>query len=70
MRGAVELPNVHDVVFILQNGGFVVVYIQIVRSAENGHDTGKPCSASLAIHAVACILSFMGTNDGEQVVLL
>jgi hypothetical protein len=58
-----ELSNVHNIVLILQNGGFVVVYIQVVRRAENGHNTREAGSPSLSVHAVSGVLRFVGSDD-------
>lgn len=38
MRAAVELTNVHDVVFVFEDSGLVVVHVEIVGSAKDGHD--------------------------------
>lgn len=69
MRGAVELPDIHHVVLVLQNRGLVVVHIEVVWSAKDGHHTRESCCSSLPVHAVPGILSFVRTNNGEQVVL-
>jgi len=68
VQNLTELSDVHDVVFVLENSGLVVVDIQIVRRAENGHDAWEACSPCLPVHSVACILSFMRTDDGQQVI--
>ena len=68
MRCTVELPNVHDVVFVFEHCGFVVVDIEIVGGAEDCHDTGKACRPRLTIHAVPGILRFVRANDGQQVI--
>ena len=70
MRCAVELANVHHVVFVFQYGGFVVVDIEVIRGTEDGHDAGKAGSACFPIHSVASILSFVSANDREKIVLL
>lgn len=70
MRRAVELADVHDVVFVLQYGRFVVINIKVVGSTEDSHDARKPGGARLSVHSVAGILSFMGANDREEIVLL
>ena len=70
MRSAVELPDVHDIILVLQDRGLVVVDIEIVGRTEDGHDAreaGRPC---FSVHAVASILCFVRTDDREQVVLL
>lgn len=69
MRSAVELSNIHDIVLVLQNGGLVVVDVEIVGSRENGHNTGETRGSRLAIHTVAGILGLMGANNREKVVL-
>ena len=66
----VELPDVHHVVLVLQNGGFVVVHVEIIGCTEDGHDTWEACRPSLSVHPVASVLSLMSANDGQQVVLL
>jgi hypothetical protein len=65
-----ELPDVHYVVLVLQDGGLVVVHVQVVRRAEDGHDTGEARGPRLPVHAVSGILGFVRANNGEQVVLL
>lgn len=70
MRSAVELSDVHDIVLVLEHGGFVVVDIEIIGCREDGHDTGETRCPSLSIHSVTSILSFVGANNREKVVLL
>ncbi len=65
-----KLPNVHHVVLVLQHGRLVVVDIQVIGRAEDGHDARKPRCSRLAIHPISRVLGFMRTDDGEQVVLL
>ena len=67
---AVELSDVHHVVLVLQNRGFVVVYVEIVGCAKDGHDTWEACRPSLSVHPIASILSLMGADDRQEVVLL
>ena len=64
MWGAIELPNVHDVVLVFQYCGFVVVYVEVIGCAEDSHDTWEACRPSLSVHSIASILSLMGANDG------
>ena len=68
MRGAVELPDVHDVALILQHGRLVVINVKVVRSGEDGHDGGEACCFGFAVHAVAGVLGFVRADDGEEVV--
>ena len=53
MRCAVELPDVHDVVLILEHGSLVVVDIEIVGGTEDGHDGGESSRLCLAVHSVS-----------------
>ena len=69
MRGAVELPDIHDVVLIFQHGSFVVVHIEVVRSTEDRHHTGETGRPRLSIHAVTGILRLVGSYDGQKVIL-
>ena len=70
MGRAVELSNVHDIIFVFQNSSLVVVQIEVIRCAENCHDARKPGSTSLSVHTVSSILGLVSANDREQVVLL
>ena len=70
MRCAVELSDIHHVVLVLQHRGFVVVYIEVVGCAEDGHDTWKARCPSLPVHPVTSILSLVRADDGQEVVLL
>jgi hypothetical protein len=65
-----KLSDIHDIVLILQDCSLVIVNVEIVGCAKDGHNTGEAGCARLAIHPVAGILSFMRSNDGEQVVFL
>lgn len=70
MRGAVELSDVHDIVFVLENGGLVVVDIEVVGCREDGHDTGESSCSGLSIHSVTSILGFVSSDDRQEVVFL
>ena len=70
MWGAIELSDVHNIVLILQHCCFVVIDVKVVRCRENGHNAGKSGSSSLSVHTVASILSFVGSDNREQIVLL
>lgn len=69
MRGAIELPDIHNVVLVLQNGSLVVVDIEIVGGREDGHDTGETSGSRLPVHSVAGILGLVSSDNREQVVL-
>lgn len=56
MGGAIELPDVHDIAFVLQNSRFIVIHVEIIWSGENGHNGWKTGGFSLAIHAISVII--------------
>lgn len=64
-----ELPDIHDIVFVLENSSLVVINIKVVWRTEDGHNTGEPSRPGLPVHSVARILGLVGTNDGQEVVL-
>ena len=53
VRGAVKLPDVHDIAFILKYSSFVVVNIEVVWGGEDSHDRRESSCLRFAIHAVA-----------------
>ena len=61
---AVELANIHYVVLILQDRSLVVVYVEVIGCAEDGHHTREACRPCLSVHSVASILSFVGSDHG------
>lgn len=63
MGCAVELSDVHDIVFVFEDGSFVVIHVEVVRGAEDGHYTRESGCPSLSVHAVTGILSFVGSDD-------
>ena len=69
MRCAIELPNVHDVVLVLENGSLVVVDVEVVWSTKDSHDAGEAGGPRLPVHAVTGVLRLMSSNDGKKVVL-
>ena len=69
VRCAVELPDVHDVVLILEDSGLVVVHVEVVWRTEDGHDTGEASRPCFPIHSVPSVLRFVRTDDRKQVVL-
>ena len=69
MLCAIELPDIHNIVLVLQYSRFVVVDVKVVRSAEYRHNTREACCSSLPIHTITGILSFVGANDGQKVIL-
>ena len=67
---AIELPDVHHVVLVLQHSRFVVVDVKVVRGTKDGHDTWEPSRPRLSVHSITSILSLMSSNDRQQIVLL
>jgi hypothetical protein len=59
VRCAVKLTNIHNIVFIFENGGLVIVHIEIVGSREYGHDGREAGSLAFSVHSVSSILSFV-----------
>lgn len=55
MGRAVELPDIHNVAFVLQNGRFIIVYVEIIGSGEYGHYRRKACCLRLSIHAISAL---------------
>ena len=68
MRREVKLPNIHYVALILEHGRFIVVDIEVVGSGKDGHYGGESSRFGFAVHAITSILSFVRSNDGEEVV--
>ena len=56
MRGTIELPDIKDVAFILENSRLVVVNIEIVWAREKCHDGWEACPPRLSIHPVPGIM--------------
>lgn len=69
MRRAVELPDVHDIVLVFEYRGLVVVDVEIVWCAKNGHYTGEASGPRLSVHSVPSILRFVCPNNREKIVL-
>ena len=58
MRGAIKLPDVQYVRFILEDRRLVVVHIEVVWSGEEGHHGWETGRASFPVHTVsACAIS-------------
>jgi hypothetical protein len=53
VRRAVELPDVHHVALVLQDGCLVVVDIQVVWSTEDSHDGWEASRLCLPIHPIS-----------------
>ena len=52
MRRAVELTDVHNVAFVFQYGGFVVIDVQVIGRGEDRHDGWESVCFCLAIHTI------------------
>ena len=70
MWSTVELPNIHDIVFVLEDSGFVIVNVKVVWSGEDSHDAGEASCSSLAVHSISGVLGFMRSDDGKEIVFL
>lgn len=53
VRCAVELSNVHDIIFVFQHSGFVVVHIKVIGGGENSHHWRKRGCLALSIHTIS-----------------
>jgi len=53
MGSAIELPDVKDITFILEDSRLVVVTIEVMRAREEGHDGWETCCPRLTVHPVA-----------------
>ena len=52
MRGAIELPDVHDVTLILQHRRLIVINVKVVRRGEDGHDGWETRRLRFPVHPV------------------
>lgn len=48
----IELSDIHDVAFIFEHGGLVVVNVEIIRGREDRHNRREASSLRFAIHAI------------------
>lgn len=55
MGGTIELPDIKDITFILENSRLVVVTIEVVRAREKGHDGWETRGPRLSVHPIAKI---------------
>ena len=62
MWRTVELPDVHHIALILQDGRLVVVDVQIVRSTEDSHNRWEAGRLRLPIHPIP-------THKGQKEIL-
>jgi len=53
MGCAIKLSNVHHIAFVFEDGGLVVVNVEIIWCRENGHDGGESSRLGLSIHAIS-----------------
>lgn len=68
MRRRVVLANCNVFVGVFEYRSSVLVHIEIVGSREDGYYGWKIAFWGLGVYRVSGILSFMSSNDGEQVV--
>ena len=50
MGGAIKLPDIKDIAFILEDSSLVVVTIEVVRARKEGHDGWETCRPRLSVH--------------------
>ena len=55
MRTTIELSNVHNVVLVLEDGGFVVVDVEVVGRGEDRHNRWESCSLCLSVHTISIV---------------
>lgn len=86
MGGTIKLSDIHDITFILEDGGLIVVDIKVIRCGKDGHHGRETSRFCLAVHAIPgltlrlhinCrtldiprILSLMSTDNGKQIISL
>jgi len=79
MGSTIKLSDVHDITFILEDSGLVIVYIEVIWRGKDGHHRRETGCFRLAVHAIPGftvrlhiidetsyiprILSLMCTND-------
>ena len=61
VRRAVELPNIHHIILVLEYSGLVIVHVQIIRSAENRYQRRKAGCLTFSIHPIPD-----GKEDGKE----
>lgn len=65
MRCTIKLTDVHYVVFVFEDGGFVVVNVEVIGRGEYGHYAGEVGDSCFFVHSVAGVLGFVGTYYTE-----
>lgn len=55
MGSTIELPDVKDIAFVLEDGRLVVVTVEVMRAREEGHDRWETCRPRLPVHPIAKI---------------
>jgi hypothetical protein len=51
--GTIELPDVKDIAFVLEDGSLVVVTVKVMRTREEGHNGWETCRPRLPVHPIA-----------------
>ena len=64
------IPDSYILILVLDQSAAVVVYVQIVRRAEDGDDRRELLSRGLAVHRVSCVLRFMTTKNPQELIAL
>ena len=68
VRCTVELPDVHDIIFVLEDCSLVVIHVEIVWCGENRHDRREACCSCLLVHSIPGILSLVCSDYRKKVV--
>ena len=53
MWGAIELSDVHDVALVFENGGFVIINIEVIRGGEDGHNRREASGLRFTVHPIS-----------------
>jgi len=67
MGSAIKLSDVHDITFILEDSGLVIVYVEVIWRGKDGHHGGETSCFRLAVHAIPG-LTFRLHINGETLV--
>ena len=55
MWGAIELSDVHDIALVLENSGFVVIYVEVIGGGEDSHNRWEAGALRFTVHSVSMI---------------
>ena len=52
MWRAVKLPDVHNIVFVLKDGGLIIVNIEVIGGRKDGDERGETGVIRLLVHSI------------------